>query len=298
MPSTTYICQVLTPMFLNGADTRKPELRAPSLKGAMRFWWRALNGHLLLSELKAEEAEIFGDIRGDQGRRSSLSLRMRPLGELELRDYPLLPHRVGQTGKSPSPAKAIAPGQKFEVVVGTSRPRQLPLAKAEAIFELVALLGGLGKRVRRGMGAFELLTKDGQPLPGPADLAGVHERMLRVGRHFHLGPARITNSHTGRMEHFGWVMGVQLGKPLEKAEDLPRRVGGVASRLLARHGDLSYGASMGMASRGKRFASPVCVSLARVGGELRPILTSLNTFPGYTEGRIDLRIQDEFRREF
>jgi len=33
-------------MFLAGADGVTPELRAPSIKGAMRFWWRACNGHL------------------------------------------------------------------------------------------------------------------------------------------------------------------------------------------------------------------------------------------------------------
>ncbi|WP_201721812.1 type III-B CRISPR module RAMP protein Cmr1 [Desulfotomaculum copahuensis] len=38
----TFECRVLTPMFIAGADGLTPEFRAPSLKGAMRFWWRAV----------------------------------------------------------------------------------------------------------------------------------------------------------------------------------------------------------------------------------------------------------------
>ncbi|OPX29474.1 MAG: type III-B CRISPR module RAMP protein Cmr1 [Candidatus Omnitrophica bacterium 4484_171] len=48
MKTITFECETITPMFLAGADGRTPELRPPSIKGAMRFWWRAMNGHLPL----------------------------------------------------------------------------------------------------------------------------------------------------------------------------------------------------------------------------------------------------------
>jgi len=51
-------------MFLSGADGQTPELRPPSIKGALRFWWRAMNGHLSLEELKKKEDEIFGGTEG------------------------------------------------------------------------------------------------------------------------------------------------------------------------------------------------------------------------------------------
>jgi len=47
-------------MFLAGADGKTPELRAPSIKGAVRFWWRAMNGCLSIKDLKEKESEIFG----------------------------------------------------------------------------------------------------------------------------------------------------------------------------------------------------------------------------------------------
>jgi CRISPR-associated protein Cmr1 len=68
----TFECEVITPMFLAGADGSTPELRPPSIKGALRFWWRALNGHLPLHELKQKEDEIFGGTDG----RSKFSLRV------------------------------------------------------------------------------------------------------------------------------------------------------------------------------------------------------------------------------
>ena len=53
--------EVVTPMFLGGADPSKAELRVPSLKGMLRFWWRATCGISEISSLKKKESEIFGD---------------------------------------------------------------------------------------------------------------------------------------------------------------------------------------------------------------------------------------------
>ncbi|PIY11177.1 MAG: type III-B CRISPR module RAMP protein Cmr1 [Flexibacter sp. CG_4_10_14_3_um_filter_32_15] len=61
LKTITFTCETITPMFLSGADGQTPELRPPSIKGALRFWWRAMNGHLSLEELKKQEAMIFGD---------------------------------------------------------------------------------------------------------------------------------------------------------------------------------------------------------------------------------------------
>ena len=34
---------IVTPMFIGGGDKQEaPEIRPPSVKGALRFWWRAL----------------------------------------------------------------------------------------------------------------------------------------------------------------------------------------------------------------------------------------------------------------
>jgi CRISPR-associated protein Cmr1 len=61
-------------MFLAGADGQTPELRAPSIKGAMRFWWRAMNGHLEVNDLKQKESKIFGGV-GDGQTQSRIIIR-------------------------------------------------------------------------------------------------------------------------------------------------------------------------------------------------------------------------------
>ncbi|TAN35431.1 MAG: type III-B CRISPR module RAMP protein Cmr1 [Candidatus Methanoperedens sp.] len=62
-------------MFLAGADGRTPELRSPSIKGMMRFWWRALHEHLTIEKLKEDEAKIFGTSDETIGR-SKFSIRV------------------------------------------------------------------------------------------------------------------------------------------------------------------------------------------------------------------------------
>jgi CRISPR-associated protein Cmr1 len=49
-------CEIITPMFLAGADTGQPELRPPSIKGAMRFWWRAVQRFTSPDDLKRRDA--------------------------------------------------------------------------------------------------------------------------------------------------------------------------------------------------------------------------------------------------
>lgn len=56
----TYSIEVVTPMFIGGADPRSAELRVPSIKGMLRFWWRATSGIHSIKELKEKESKIFG----------------------------------------------------------------------------------------------------------------------------------------------------------------------------------------------------------------------------------------------
>ena len=46
MEKIVFECESVTPMFMYGADGKTPELRPASVKGVMRFWWRAINGNL------------------------------------------------------------------------------------------------------------------------------------------------------------------------------------------------------------------------------------------------------------
>lgn len=94
METLVFKCETITPMFLSGADGRTPELRPPSIKGAMRFWWRAIHPNLSLEELRKKEGEIFGSTDEKVGR-SKFGMRVKgnfdpkkdPLPNLEIHKF-------------------------------------------------------------------------------------------------------------------------------------------------------------------------------------------------------------------
>ncbi len=106
--------RVTTPMFCGGVNQQEAELRLPSFKGVLRFWWRALAWSRLQGDLKAikrEEDALFGSADGGQAR---VSMRLDTTGErLRLAfnvGYALPPRqfrqghgaRLGRTGNPPA----------------------------------------------------------------------------------------------------------------------------------------------------------------------------------------------------
>ena len=62
---------VTTPLFGQGTDAGRPELRLPSFKGMLRFWWRALAWSRLqgnLASIRQEEDLLFGSTGEGQSR--------------------------------------------------------------------------------------------------------------------------------------------------------------------------------------------------------------------------------------
>ena len=75
-----YECEVLTPMFLAGADGMTPELRPSSIKSAIRFWWRAFNFYPSYEKMLEKETSLFGGIRGEEnkGLKSPFQIKVIP----------------------------------------------------------------------------------------------------------------------------------------------------------------------------------------------------------------------------
>ena len=81
----TYECEVVTPMFLSGANQKEAELRTQSIKGALMFWWRALYGRSYeLKEMKEKESEIFGNTE----KKSKISINVESLFENRIENLP------------------------------------------------------------------------------------------------------------------------------------------------------------------------------------------------------------------
>ena len=70
--------RVVTPLFCAGAVPGRAELRLPSFKGALRFWWRALAWQRCggdLEDIRRQEDALFGSAGGGQSR---LLMRLAP----------------------------------------------------------------------------------------------------------------------------------------------------------------------------------------------------------------------------
>ncbi len=165
MQSITFECEVITPMFLAGADGITPELRPPSIKGALRFWWRALNGHLPLADVKNELGEIIqeglktreGEIFGDTNRRSKVLIRVAPIEEkistntfknLNRRAYDLIYMTYGAVDR-----KYYEVGTKFNIIIA-SKDNTI-LNEVKKAFTALVHLGGLGAKSRNGFGSLQ-----------------------------------------------------------------------------------------------------------------------------------------------
>ncbi len=173
--------ETVTPIFMGGGDSTKvvDRLRPPSVKGALRFWWRAIRwGPALagaggdvaaaLRALHQEEAELFGHANaGDSGQQSRVLLRIV--------DHELKADR--QLAGSTKPGIKYLLGQDL-----TSRPHGLagtftleclfrPDTSDESVGQvkkalwLFGLLGGLGARTRRGIGSIAIRRLDGSTGP-------------------------------------------------------------------------------------------------------------------------------------
>ena len=66
--------RAVTPAYIAGADGSKSEVRVPSFKGLLRFWYRAFDPSFL-----CHEPEVFGGAGGGHGQ-SALLLRVHEHG--------------------------------------------------------------------------------------------------------------------------------------------------------------------------------------------------------------------------
>ncbi|TDA68042.1 MAG: type III-B CRISPR module RAMP protein Cmr1 [Clostridia bacterium] len=166
MKSIKATFRVVTPLFMAGADAGTAELRAASVKGALRFWYRAIAlGRLKTWEkVMEEEQEWFGSTRCGQAR---FTLRVEAAGRLETEPAgsrwpwpgsaylgygPITP---GQNAQSARPY--IRPGTIFNVFI-TLRPGVDTVLGDHLVraIRALGLLGGLGSRSRRGFGSVAL----------------------------------------------------------------------------------------------------------------------------------------------
>lgn len=184
MQEVTFTLRVLTPLFLAGADTSTAELRAPSFRGLMRYWQRALAGGLVgassqsLERVKKAETALFGatDIgsavaikvsaASDKPREFNEKTSTNVGGKWQATGKGYLLWSMAKSGNvargNAKPARwYFAPGTSFQVTLSTRGTDTTKLEQAVATFWLLTQLGGLGSRSRRCAGSLAVQTVEG-----------------------------------------------------------------------------------------------------------------------------------------
>ena len=294
MQTITFECEVITPMFLAGADGVTPELRPASIKGALRFWWRALNGHLGLDEMRRIEGNVFGST----SQRSALIIMI----EQHLRydgvsKKSLLPHKGGST----TPNFSI--NESFTLKLSLTREdRGMDIGGVKSLFILTCVLGGLGKRSRRGFGGFKINkikqnNMDWIDYNMPSDLGSIFSLLPSA----YFKNDSITNSITSNFsknEEYPYIKQIEIGRSFD---DLPKEIINASHEVKEKEYDRAeqeakdrndffenrktnqrepnskkYSNFEGAIGDGaKRYASPIYVSVL---GD-KPIITTLNHVP-------------------
>jgi CRISPR-associated protein Cmr1 len=185
--------------FLSGADQLAGELRVPSLRGALRFWWRALAWSRVEGEveaLRSEESALFGSTERQSAFLLALSLSDSPR-QAEKNSVSRWPQDRSEPC-SPSNWRAyigyglLEKGERKQFPSGTSfkvdgmlKP-DVPAANREELlrtFQALGLLGGLGGRARKGWGSLclqELRVGDAVVWSAPTDKQAFEERVAAL----------------------------------------------------------------------------------------------------------------------
>lgn len=296
MEKMVFDCEVITPMFLYGADGKTPELRAPSIKGAMRFWWRAIQAENSIEEMRKAEDSIFGD-SGEEGR-SKFSIVIT--GGLKVTEkQKMLPHHTGDEkcpylpgcGNKNKCKKGYMPlalkQQNFQVILQFNKfPEGFSGKKLEALFKLSSCLGGLGRRSRRGFGSFSILS----------------ERKKCDSLEYLLGLLNIVASDNFTIKEksiilnkactadYPFIHKIEVGKVYSTSDELLKTIGRASHEAAAKYSDNSLGSAIG-----KRLASPVYVSVLKSSNGYRPVITTLQMASKNGIGEVNTSKQEFFK---
>lgn len=214
--------KVVTPMFCGGARPTVAELRLPSFKGVLRWWWRAFawpRSGGALSKVAAAEDELFGSARRGQGR--VIMRLVTPIAPTTVKKDEVLKvdgKVVGEGArylgygvmeafarKAKENRPAVEAGQltrtclraPFDIKLEL-RVRDLDEATRASLVDAlkaVGLLGGIGAKSRKGYGSLVLasMALNGTPcwsLPtSPNDLQSAIQGLI--------GSARNATDHHG-----------------------------------------------------------------------------------------------------
>lgn len=173
METLTATFKIVTPMFLGDAQQNAVDIRPPSVKGVLRFWWRAMMWGKVLKEAEGDEAialrclhrreaELFGCSAGiykekhfGQAKFLLQVIHGKPTDETSYPNKNPGSAYLGYGLMESKPSRnAIKEGLEFKLHF-TFKPAAMKedIESIKQVLEIFGLLGGLGGRSRRAFGS-------------------------------------------------------------------------------------------------------------------------------------------------
>lgn len=197
----SYRLTFITPLFSKGSYDDLPEIRPPSIRGQLHWWFRALGGSY------ADEKAIFGGVHGGAVA-SKVVVRVSNVNG-QKGEVATLPHK---SGGQASPKWAFRAGSSCDLHVSLrlgGLDERLKQA-FERTLETWLLLGTLGLRATRASGSFSWasLTEGVVQMPQTFDAWQARSAKLLEGTplKFHLATESFSSAEEAR-----WVVSDTIG---------------------------------------------------------------------------------------
>ena len=323
MKTCTLNCTIISPMFSAG-NQQRAELRPSELKGLMRYMFRAAILESDTKELYQLESKYFGNAEKDA---SPVRLQFKP-PTLPATSQKFLLHRKEETKNRQF---GFRHDTTFELVIRTRHNNDKVSKKYPDIKEyeewiaLSLVLGGMGKRTRRGRGCVALDEHHQHSVPKEKLLTWIAEKLNNWNRKAGITngaacgdfPSRVIDDHTIEtaetvdLNRFcrPVIEKIILGKEIKDIDKFLAAVDRATHRIKKDFDPPEKGFATGFVGRGfpgtTRFASSVIVSVTRTADHvLLPVYTYVkaiyqkdgafdtdykerNTFISFIEGGYD-----------
>ena len=272
--------RVVTPMFCAGTDPTQAEVRVPSFKGVLRFWWRAhawSRWHGNLDDIRQAEDRLFGSSGGRQSRISIGQVachRIKRGAGCNLRGVGpgirYLGYGVMEAGRNQR--EFLHPGLNFTARMSV-RDAEKELDPLSLALATLGLFGGMGARSRKGFGSVSMrsLRVSGEETWGASEsIDGLSNRIKYVLKKCTRAdlPAYTALSNHSRC----LLLTSKHNEPIQLLDAIGRELrDGIR---MAHHGErIAFGLPRGR--RTDRRASPLFVHIEQCAGRPVAVLTFL-----------------------
>lgn len=152
MIKRTFNIEFITPCYCSGANQKESELRAASIRGKLRWWFRLLGGS------PDQEAKVFGSVDKESGSSSSINIRVeeKRSGDHIIREIDKTLNRYLIHFLNPNKRNSpIPPGKQFNIHIVQTRKVDIKIQELlDKSLECFFMIGTVGARGTRGLGSF------------------------------------------------------------------------------------------------------------------------------------------------